>query len=257
MIKIEELERIANAKGIGIKLAEKDYLLELLLLVLCREAGKKLIFKGGTALYKIHSLNRFSEDLDFTLHASKINIDELVNKMLKRLMDIGVNGRIKELSSYRNQKNVKLELKGPLFDGNPRTISLVDINISLKESPIYDPEQKMLFSKYSEIPSFDIFTMPLDELLAEKIRTILTRDKARDVYDSWFLLMKEVKFDVKNVNKKLKLYGKKFDLKEFIEKIEEKRKNWEIDLKGLIIGQLPSFEKIKNEIIEKVKLSLI
>ena len=66
MIKVEELKEIASIKGLDIQLSEKDYLLELLLSILSKEVGRKLIFKGGTALYKMHSLNRFSEDLDFT-----------------------------------------------------------------------------------------------------------------------------------------------------------------------------------------------
>ncbi len=251
MIKLEELKRIADIKGLNIRLIEKDYLLELLLLILSKEAGRKLIFKGGTALYKIHSLNRFSEDLDFTL-SSKIDISGLIRKVIKKLKDVGINGRIKELNDYRNQKNIKLEIKGPLFNGNIKTLSLININISLKEKAIYEPEQKMLFSQYPDIPSFDVFIMPLRDIFAEKIRAILTRDKARDIYDLWFLLMKGVEFDIGNINKKLKLYNQKFDLKEFIAKIEEKRRNWDIDLRGLIIGQLYSFDKVKWEIIEKM-----
>ena len=176
---------------------------------------------------------------------------------MRRLKDIRINGRIKELSEYRNQKNIRLEIKGPLFDGNPNTLSLININISLKERVIYGPEQKMIFSKYSEIPSFDIFMMPIIELFAEKIRAVLTRNKPRDVYDVWFLLMKGIEFNIKDINKKLKLYNQKFDLKEFIIKTEDKRKSWDTDLKGMIIGQLISFDKAKEEIIIKIKKQII
>lgn len=248
MLEKEEIIRISKIKGLSMKNTEKDYLLELLLYILYKEVGRKLIFKGGTALYKLHSLNRFSQDLDFTLDSSKIKIEVLFKKIISRLKDIGVNGRIKELSDYRNQKNIKLELKGPLFDGNVKNLTLIIVNISLKEKCIYKPEQRKIFSQYPDIATFDVFVMPLDELFAEKIRTVMTRDKARDIYDIWFLLNKKAKFDLKLINKKLKLYKKTFNKKEFKIEIEEKRKNWNRDLDGIIIGNLPDFLDVKREI---------
>lgn len=252
MLEKQEVIRISKIKGLSIKNTEKDYLLDVLLYVLYNEVGRKLIFKGGTALYKLHSLNRFSEDLDFTLGSSKIELERLFKKVIKRLKDLGINGRIKEINEYRNQKNIKLELRGPLFDGNIRNVNLITINISLKERPVDIPERRTIFSQYPDIPAFDAFVMPLDELFAEKIRTIITRDKARDVYDVWFLLNKNANFDLKLINKKLKLYKETFDKKEFRRKIEEKRKDWNRDLSGIIIGDLPDFLSVKKEIERKM-----
>ena len=66
MIKKEELLRIAALKGLPPRFAELDYLQDIALLGIYREFGSKLVFKGGTCLYKLYKLNRFSEDLDFT-----------------------------------------------------------------------------------------------------------------------------------------------------------------------------------------------
>ena len=248
MLEKEEIKKIAKIKGLTAKNTEKDYLLEILLFLLYKETGINLVFKGGTALYKLYSLNRFSEDLDFTLNPSKINIGKLFKKLIHKLRDINIEGRIKEITEYKNQKNIKLELKGPLFDGNPNSLSLITINISLKEKPVYKPEQKMIFSKYSDITSFDVFIMPLNELFAEKIRCIITRDKARDIYDAWFMLKKGVKISIKDINRKLKLYKEKFNKKKLIGGIEKKRKSWETDLKGLIIGELHPFDLVVKDI---------
>lgn len=252
MLEIEEMKRVAGIKGLSLRNTEKDYLLEITLFALYHEAGKDLAFKGGTALYKLHSLNRFSEDLDFTLVSHKMKINELLTKVIKKLSDIGINGRLKEVIDYKNQKNAQLELKGPLFDGNPKNICLISINISLKEKPLHKLEQRRIFSHYTDIPAFDVFVMAIDELLAEKMRALLTRDKARDVYDVWFLLNKGVYLNIKYVNKKLKLYNKTFSKKLFFEKIDEKKRSWVMDLKNLIIGELPDFTKIKREIIAKI-----
>ncbi len=222
----------------------------MVLYIISQEVGSKLVFKGGTALYKFYSLNRFSEDLDFTL-GSKIDIAKLLEKIIQKLKAVGTTGRIKELSEFRNQKNIRLELKGPLFDGNPNNLSVISVNISLKEKPIEQSEQRTIFSQYTDIPSFNVFLMPLNELFAEKIRAVLTRDKARDVYDIWFLLNKGAEFKIEFVNKKLRLYGKKFSKSEFIEKIEEKRKSWGLDLKDLILGDLPKFDFAKERILSE------
>lgn len=251
MLEKDEIKRIADIKKLSIKNTEKDYLLEITLFALYNEAGKNLAFKGGTALYKLHSLNRFSEDLDFTLVSHKIKINKLFAKITKKLSDIGINGRLKEIIDYKDQKNIKLELRGPLFDGNTKNISLVNINISLKEKPLYKLEQRKIFSQYTDIPAFDVFAMTLNELLAEKVRALLTRDKARDVYDVWFLLNKGANLNSKDINKKLRLYKKRFSNKFFFEKIDEKERSWEIDLKSLIIGELPEFNKIRKEIFAR------
>ena len=76
MLEKEELERISKIKNLGLRNTERDYLLEVLLYIISQNMGRKLVFEGGTALYKFYSLNRFSEDLDFT-SVSKIDINKL------------------------------------------------------------------------------------------------------------------------------------------------------------------------------------
>ncbi len=250
MLNKNEIERIAKEKDEPAKIIEKDYLLEMVLFLL-QEHGRDMIFKGGTALYKIHSLNRFSEDLDFTLHG-KADIKKVTNGIMKKLERAGIHGRIKEMRSYRNQQNIYLELRGPLFDGNPQNATVIAINISMKERPLYDAEEVYIYPRYLDIPTFTVFVMPLGEILAEKIRALFTRNKPRDLYDIWFLLKKGADTTLADVNKKLKLYNEKFTKERFIEKIEDKMKSFEIDLRPLIKAKLPDFDSVKKEIIENI-----
>ena len=252
MLNRDEIERIAKEKGEPIKIIEKDYLLEMVLFLM-QEHGKDLIFKGGTALYKLYSLNRFSEDLDFTLYG-KLDTEKMAQDIMKKIERVGITGRIKEISSYRNQQNIRLELRGPLFDGNPQNATLITINISMREKPLYKAIEERIYPNYRDVPTFSVFVMPLGEILAEKIRALFTRDKPRDIYDIWFLLKKGAHTTLHDVNKKLKLYGEKFSREKFIEKIDEKRKAWDIDLRGLIKGKLPDFNAIKKEIVESIGL---
>ncbi len=252
MLEKQEIERIAGIKRLSVKNTEKDYLLELLLFLLVAEAGKKLAFKGGTALYKLYSLNRFSEDLDFTLYSAKLDVEAIFQTVMRKLKGIGVDGRIKAIEDYSNQKNIKLELRGPLFDGNVKNVSVLSVNISLKEKPLEEPEQRKIFPQYPDMPAFDVFVMPLNEIFAEKVRALLTRNKARDVYDVWFLLNMGAKLNVTEVNKKLKKYGMSFSRRDFMAKLDEKEKSWKPDLAGLIIGELPEFKSVKKSILGRI-----
>ncbi len=251
MLEREEIIKIAREKNEQEKIIEKDYFLELLLFVI-QENSKELVFKGGTALYKLYNLPRFSEDLDFTLNG-KLNSDKFILKLIRSLRQAGASARIKERDMYQNQQNIRLELKGPLFDGNPQNANVISINISLREKPIYKPKEERIYPKYRDIPSFNINCMVAEEMLAEKIRALITRDKARDLYDLWFLLGKGIRAKVKDINKKLKICGGRFNMGKLLERIEDKRKSWEMDLKGLIKGNLPEFSIVKKQVIEKLK----
>ena len=59
--------------------AEKDYMLAIVLKLLYEAPiSKKLVFKGGTALYHCHLPQlRFSEDIDFTAIDESIKMNEL------------------------------------------------------------------------------------------------------------------------------------------------------------------------------------
>jgi len=120
----------------------------------------------------------------------------------------------------------------------------------LREKPFYEPIIERIYPLYKDIPSFEVFVMPAEEILAEKIKAIFKRDKPRDVYDLWFLLKKGTRINLSLINKKL---HNKFNYPFFIKRLDEKRKTWKQDLERLIIGSLPSFEQIKKDITKYLK----
>ncbi len=246
MITKEEISRIADMKHLPIRNAEKDYILEILL-YLSSDFSRKLVFKGGTALYKFYNLNRFSEDIDFTLSSKRFDIDSMINKIVRGLSYLGMHHTITEKIEYGNEITIRLNVRGPLYDGSKNSMSRVTINISRREKPIL-MEEKMLIPSYQEIPSFRINILSPGEIAAEKIRCILTRDKPRDIYDLWFLLKRGVSIDKDIISRKLRIYNLSFDLKTFYDKIWKKKDMWTRDLRGLIIGSLPDFREIVDEI---------
>jgi len=246
MISKSELTRIAEMKHLTIKNAEKDYLLELLLYLLSDDR-RSLIFKGGTALYKFYNLNRFSEDLDFDVVVKRFDVDKMIKKIIRNLEVTAMQRTIFEKTEHGNEINIRFTVRGPLYDGSKNSISRVTINISKRERPISSLE-KLLVPTYPEIPSFELSVLEVEEIAAEKIRCILTREKPRDIYDLWLLFKKGIMVDISLVNKKLKIYRLTFNSKEFMEKINEKRNMWRRDIQDLIIGRLPEFNVVTKDI---------
>jgi len=249
MIAKDELRRMAKIKRLSLENAEKDYVLDLLLFQIYGEFGNTLILKGGTSLYKLYNLNRFSEDLDFTLNKKRFNTDKFVSKVLKGLDLIGVNGRVKNIEQFSTETNIRLMIRGPLYDGSKESLCIITLNISHRERVQLVAKRELIVPVSREIPSFDVYVMDEIEILAEKVRAIMTRNKARDVYDIWFLLKRGVDPEISLIDRKLKIYKRKFLLSDFEKSIEEKRGFWDTDLRGLIIGSLPDFDETVREIL--------
>lgn len=249
MMKKDELLKIAEAKRLSARNAEKDYLLELLLFSIFSESGDSLVLKGGTALYKFYNLNRFSEDLDFSVNKRRIDVRKTVTKSLRRLSALGLEGKT-QLEPYKNEINARLLFKGPLYDGSTGSMAYIAINCSMRERPSLSPKKELFIPAYREIPSFDAFVMEPAEIFAEKVRAIFMRNKARDVYDLWFLMKRRASPDVRLINKKLRIYKLVFSKEGFEKKLDEKAASFALDLSGLLMGELPDFWKIRNEIME-------
>ncbi len=247
MIKKEELLRLASLKGLPPRLAELDYLQDLALLGIYREFGNKLMFKGGTCLYKLYQLNRFSEDLDFTAEKGFKPKDFFLR--LPSLFSLfNINCSVK-VEPFQHSFNVYLEINGPLYDGKKESRSRLILNISLREKVFLSPLRIPYASIYQEVRPFDMYAMDEKEILAEKVRAVHQREKARDVYDIWYLLtIKKIPVDFRLTQKKLLYIGQKFSKEIFFKKVQEKKNSWQTDLSALISGQLLPFSQAEAEI---------
>ncbi|MBI2632188.1 nucleotidyl transferase AbiEii/AbiGii toxin family protein [Candidatus Pacearchaeota archaeon] len=249
MITIETIKDIARLKHItNLGHAEKDYLLDLILLSISKRTKNELVFKGGTSLFKFYKLDRFSEDLDFTLK-KELDIDKLLNEIIIDLRAFGVDVEIKEKKKAYNSFLNTLRIMGPLFNGNQNSLASVRIDINIKSSIIIEPFFGKYESLYPDIPSFSLCVMDEKEILVEKIRAILTRNYARDLYDLNFLLRKGVKPDFNLLNDKLEYYKEKFSKSKFVKKVNEKRDVWKAELEPFIIGDLLEFKDVKNFVL--------
>jgi predicted nucleotidyltransferase component of viral defense system len=248
MLSKEDLQKFRVAVGFNLGQVEKDYLQHLFLLFLGQEAKKELVFKGGTALQKIYGLNRFSIDLDFT--STNGNEEKVIKKVAEDITNFGFKTTVSKTEEVKGiGKSFALKIKGPLYDGTEKSLTSLRIEISLRRDLLLEPEIKEIIPIYPDIRPYIVLVMRLEEILAEKVRAIFWRSRARDVYDLWFLVKKGVSIKQNLLDQKLRYYELKFSLKSFEKKINEVEKSWEKELKQ-ITTFVPEFKTVKKEILE-------
>lgn len=249
MITKNELREYCTITGFTLWQVERDYLQHLALIFLSKKSTNTLVFKGGTALQKAYGLNRFSIDLDFT-QLKENNLKELLEYAAKGISDFGYSAKVEEIQTLGRTFIIKIH--GPLFTNTPVTACNVRVEISQRENILLKPVFKEITPVYRDLQSYTLLVMHPEEILAEKIRAIMTRNKPRDIFDLHFLLKKDVKFNLAFINTKLGYYKETFDQKRFIEKLQEKKPIWEKEIRNYI-AQVPDFDVIFKAILEKIK----
>ena len=119
--------------------------------------------------------------------------------------------------------------------------------MSLRESP-QEVEASFHTSPYREVPAFELHVMSAREMMAEKVRAIMTRDKPRDVYDLWFLSRKVSDLDIGLVQRKLDIYNLVYEPDDLIADAEAMRGAWRRDLGSLVMGRLPDFDEVMGDL---------
>lgn len=231
------LKKYALLRGLNVGQAEKDYYQTIILFSLYGIVSKELIFKGGTALSKCYGLNRFSEDLDFTVSEEK----DFISIISSTLKDFSIEYIVKEVRTEKPHKKYKLKIKGPLYTGSDKTLCSITLDFSFRESVLLEPNIVTIGHHLDVIPSFDVYVMAETEIFAEKVRALFARDSARDLYDLAFLVKKGVTPDYKIINKKLEWSRIVFDKKIFLSRCNSLKSIWQSELRSLV-KNVPSFE---------------
>lgn len=241
---------------------ERDYLLTLLLDEICSVFTEELVFKGGTALKYFYGLNRFSEDLDFTYSgtndtSSRKLINDRVGIALKHL-DMQYNVLSQERRARKENGavlgiNYVARVAGPL-NRTSGQLQNIDIDISLRDDMIEKPVLKYLSPIYPDITTFSVPTMAVEDILAEKIASIMERDIMRDIYDAYYLIqIRNVGYDKNLVEKKLAKRHEQFDEKRLGIKIEAalNKMKWKSEL-SYLVDDLPD----NAEVVSKLKRAM-
>jgi len=135
--------------------------------------------------------------------------------------------------------------------------NVIRMDISLSETLVTKPLKMGKTDDYSDSLSFTILVYSLDEIMLEKLRSIIQRGKSRDYFDVWMLLNKN-KFDKDKIKElfieKCKFKNIKPDYELFFEdtKLNEARDFWE---KGLarLMKEVPVFDTILADLKKELE----
>ncbi|MBI5636243.1 nucleotidyl transferase AbiEii/AbiGii toxin family protein [Candidatus Micrarchaeota archaeon] len=238
-----ELRKYANVRGLNLGQAEKDYFQNMALFVLYSRVSKELVFKGGTALAKCYGLNRFSEDLDFTA-SQWLDFTDYVGKGLD---EFNLAHSMKEAKASPNSKKFKVKIEGPLYKQSEKTLCSLTLDFSLREKVLMEPDSVTIGLHMDVIPVFDVYVMKKEEIMAEKIRALFSRESARDLYDLVFLIRGGAIADKKIVGEKLEFIQTSFDEKKLMNRCRQLEGIWASELKSLV-RTAPDFNQYLSEV---------
>src|SRR3989344_5346169 len=272
--------RETRKKNASDEMIKKDIALSYILYEMSEDIKKdknspfsKLIFKGGTLLSKSHlDYHRLSEDLDFTFSENK-----MLNKLSKTQRLKKIKQYLKEEFLLRFESIVKkysfdfdpvemnketkkyCPIKAPVhlakfyvyLDKNDQTPIKIEINFL--DELFFKPEKIKLkhlnFSSQNLIfplGETELDSYCIEEILIEKIRAILTRERSiheRDIFDLFLLQNRghsALKVDLEKVRDKIKQgIGFKQDKNKEMQKIKKVEEK---------------FNQIEKEIEEEIKM---
>jgi predicted nucleotidyltransferase component of viral defense system len=200
------------------------------------ELANYLGFKGGTAMFLFHGLNRFSVDLDFNL----LNIEKediVYEKVRKIVLKYGkivdeakkFFGPIIVLSYEKGERNLKIEISNRQSECHYEMLDFMGITMQVMTEP-------------------DMFANKLCALLD---RAALTN---RDIFDCWFFLQNHTPINRAIVEKRMKKPFSEY-IRDCINEIEKMSPN------GLLagIGEFVSPAQksfIKNKLKDEILILL-
>ncbi len=263
MIKPGEIQQKAYTIKVRDQQIEKDYILSWILLGISKHEGlsKTIIFKGGTVLKKVYFEDyRFSEDLDFTMLDNNIPNDQIFlwfNEVFEFIKeDANIPLEIIDNNEHEDGGiNFYISYIGPL--GGQGSNKRVKVDISRSEKMVFAPILNNVFISYSDLEEHQLLCYPLEEVLLEKMRSVMQRMQARDFYDIWYLLeiqSMDVDFYINEFEIKCKC--KNILYTDFSKKLEERlpqyKGRWISSMREQITF-LPDFEQVKREVLRHIK----
>ena len=248
MITREQLLSYSKTTGFKPYHQERNYIQTIILRSVYSTARGQIVFKGGTGLMFAFGLRRFSDDLDFTAE-KHINVEELAKEAVTDLMNLGIPSSYSKSKGRFSDNTFRLRSEGPLYTTSTSVVA-VRLEVSKREAVLMSPDARTLDSIYIDVPAFSYLMMQPSEILSEKVRAVLTRRQARDLYDMFFLVSLGFSTERRMIDQKLKYYRRTFDLEEFMDRLRGILPLWKTEMGQVVIGRLPEVDTVL-EAVEK------
>ena len=227
MTAIEEMIKQYNPETSEEAKAVLKEILQSIVLIGLSKGGffNKVSFYGGTALRIFYGLNRYSEDLDFTLNEKDENFD--FEKYFKYINEVALSYGLELEVSYKSKK-IETPIESAFAKLNTfQTFIKLKINSNLTKLIHKDEIMKVKFEvdcnpslgfktehKWLDMPEYALVNV-LDpsSLFSGKLHAILCRTyknnvKGRDYYDLLFYIRKRIKPNFEYLRNKLIETGK-------------------------------------------------
>lgn len=217
----EEAERWAKELKIDLtQVVREEWELKILKILFDSPLGKKVYFKGGTALRLAYGSPRFSEDLD--LSALRVVDEKEFKDCIEEIPKISSQIKISDLKSKFYTHLAEFKISENYL---PMNFS-IKVEISKREIKS-SYSLRMLTSAVSDLQVL-ANVEDLNDIYKEKLAALSTRKKGRDLFDIWYItqkmkrvmpekLVKISKREIREINKFLPL-----NLRQITRELEEK-----------------------------------
>jgi predicted nucleotidyltransferase component of viral defense system len=145
--------------------------------------GRKLIFKGGTALRLAYDSPRFSEDLDFSLTSDpfKGGFSTLVKKIIVPFPELAISDLEEKYYTYLAEIKVTQNYLPFPFR--------IKIEISKRRVKSYQWKLHLLTSPVTPVMALGLVAT-LEQLYEDKLSCLKDRAKPKDLFDLWYISQK-------------------------------------------------------------------
>lgn len=195
MIEKKQIEKLAAAQQTTMDNMVREYFQHLFLAQLYQGKGADaLLFKGGTALRIIWQSPRFSEDLDFTgVQLNHKSIEGLMEEALVKMEKEGIKSEIEDSKKTSGGYLAIFHFETEEYR------SRIQIEVSLRKDKITKArlparQGSAALIRSELVPPYTLTHLQESMLVGEKIQASLTRGKARDFYDLYFILRGRMAF---------------------------------------------------------------
>jgi predicted nucleotidyltransferase component of viral defense system len=238
--------RLADEHEVDAKTVERDYVLTHVVAAIGQDSAEHgLVFKGGTALRLCYFEDyRYSADLDFSLR-DEDDLDAALGCIESALSDAAHKIGFPYLAVAGNGKQIEYE--GPL-----RRRRDLKLDIATDELVEHTTVQALL-PRYPDQVEAKVSVYTLGEVAAEKLRCVVQRLQARDLFDlNELLVVNQLEVDEIWPVFERKALHKSIDPAQFGERFEKRipqwRSRWDSEMREHLGGEPDTFDTVERAV---------
>ena len=165
----------------GLEAAVRDFGLITLANQLSASFPRQLVFKGGFVLRHVYGLLRFSKDVDATRHEPPLHkLDG--DRVAEAISQASIRNIVRFSPDEPKTDSARsLDFDNVAVTGDTFPSTTVQVEVSYRETVVDDPVPALIGAPFYE--DFEIQTMAMAEMAAEKLRALAQRLRPTDFAD--------------------------------------------------------------------------